>query len=122
VQVASGAGVLSRRVMGAAWLFAGAKWVRCRQWEGCLGVDEPILPVIGQIECDLGGKGEYWLHCNFQEAGAAWIVAGQDACLGHPVSRERHLLVWLLGSATPSGRGESLVLESRLGHVSQGAK
>jgi len=59
VQVASGAGVLSRRVMGgcAAWLFAGAKWVRCQQWEGCPGVGKPILLVIGQIECDQVARG-----------------------------------------------------------------
>jgi len=59
MQVASGAGVLSRRVMGgcAAWLFAGAKWVGCQWWEGCPGVDEPILPVIGQIECDRVARG-----------------------------------------------------------------
>jgi len=53
VQVASGANVLSRRVMGgcAAWLFVGVKWIRCRRWEGLPGVDKPILPVIGQSEC-----------------------------------------------------------------------
>ncbi len=57
--VASGAGGLSRRVMGgyAAWLFAGAKWVGCRRWEGCPGLDEPILLVIGQMEYDRVARG-----------------------------------------------------------------
>jgi len=58
-QVASGAGVLSSGVMGgcAAWLFAVSKWVGCRWWEVGPELDDPILPVIGQIECGQVARG-----------------------------------------------------------------
>jgi len=72
-QVASGASVLSRRVMGGcmAWLFARVKWIGCQWWEGCPGVDDLTMPFIGQIECGRVARGSIscsamfrrWVQC-----------------------------------------------------------